>query len=351
MPDPRQLLDQLHHRQVARRTGRGTRARRPAAQEGQAHRPRAARPPARRGQLRRARPVRHPSLHRLRAGPAGLPGRRRGDRLGADRRAPGLRVLPGLHGLRRLPLGGARGEDLQGDGPGPPERRAGDRAQRFRRRPHPGRRRVARRLRRHLPPQHARVRVVPQISAILGPCAGGAVYSPAITDFIFMVAGELHVRHRPQRGEDGDARGGHLRRAGRRRRARRGCRASPTSSTTPSPNACWRCASWSGFSRSTISMTLRAAPPTIRSTGGTTALLDVVPDSANKPYDMHERHRPRGGRRRRSSRCTGPTPRTCSSASPGWAAPGRDRGQPAGGAGRRARHQRLGQGRAVHPVL
>src|SRR5688500_6151527 len=29
--------------------------------------------------------------------------------------------------------------------------------------------------------------VVPQISAILGPCAGGAVYSPAITDFIYMV--------------------------------------------------------------------------------------------------------------------------------------------------------------------
>jgi propionyl-CoA carboxylase beta chain len=28
--------------------------------------------------------------------------------------------------------------------------------------------------------------VVPQISAILGPCAGGAVYSPAITDFVFM---------------------------------------------------------------------------------------------------------------------------------------------------------------------
>ncbi len=29
--------------------------------------------------------------------------------------------------------------------------------------------------------------VVPQISVVLGPCAGGAVYSPAITDFIFMV--------------------------------------------------------------------------------------------------------------------------------------------------------------------
>jgi acetyl-CoA carboxylase carboxyltransferase component len=31
--------------------------------------------------------------------------------------------------------------------------------------------------------------VVPQISAVMGPCAGGAVYSPAITDFIFMVKG------------------------------------------------------------------------------------------------------------------------------------------------------------------
>jgi acetyl-CoA carboxylase carboxyltransferase component len=31
--------------------------------------------------------------------------------------------------------------------------------------------------------------VIPQISVILGPCAGGAVYSPAITDFIFMVDG------------------------------------------------------------------------------------------------------------------------------------------------------------------
>lgn len=29
--------------------------------------------------------------------------------------------------------------------------------------------------------------VIPQISLIMGPCAGGAVYSPAITDFTFMV--------------------------------------------------------------------------------------------------------------------------------------------------------------------
>ncbi len=35
--------------------------------------------------------------------------------------------------------------------------------------------------------------VVPQISAVLGPCAGGAVYSPALTDFIFMVDGTSHM--------------------------------------------------------------------------------------------------------------------------------------------------------------
>ena len=35
--------------------------------------------------------------------------------------------------------------------------------------------------------------VVPQISAIMGPCAGGAVYSPAITDFVFMVEETSHM--------------------------------------------------------------------------------------------------------------------------------------------------------------
>src|SRR5215470_15300558 len=35
--------------------------------------------------------------------------------------------------------------------------------------------------------------VVPQISAIMGPCAGGAVYSPAITDFIFMVKNSSYM--------------------------------------------------------------------------------------------------------------------------------------------------------------
>ena len=40
--------------------------------------------------------------------------------------------------------------------------------------------------------------VIPQISAIMGPCAGGAVYSPAMTDFIFMTQkDELPAYYRP----------------------------------------------------------------------------------------------------------------------------------------------------------
>src|SRR5712691_11094381 len=35
--------------------------------------------------------------------------------------------------------------------------------------------------------------VIPQISAIMGPCAGGAVYSPALTDFTFMVEGTSYM--------------------------------------------------------------------------------------------------------------------------------------------------------------
>ena len=35
--------------------------------------------------------------------------------------------------------------------------------------------------------------VIPQISVVMGPCAGGAVYSPAMTDFIFMVRGTSHM--------------------------------------------------------------------------------------------------------------------------------------------------------------
>lgn len=35
--------------------------------------------------------------------------------------------------------------------------------------------------------------VIPQISVVMGPCAGGAVYSPAMTDFIYMVRDTSHM--------------------------------------------------------------------------------------------------------------------------------------------------------------
>ncbi len=53
--------------------------------------------------------------------------------------------------------------------------------------------------------------VIPQISVIMGPCAGGDVYSPAMTDFIFMVKNTSYmfvtgpdvVKNRDQRSGDG----------------------------------------------------------------------------------------------------------------------------------------------------
>ena len=48
--------------------------------------------------------------------------------------------------------------------------------------------------------------VIPQISLIMGPCAGGAVYSPAITDYIFMVRDSSYMFVTgPRRGQNGNA--------------------------------------------------------------------------------------------------------------------------------------------------
>ena len=94
--------------------------------------------------------------------------------------------------------------------------------------------------------------VVPQISAILGPCAGGAVYSPAITDFVFMVRGtSLHVRHRPERREDGHARG--------RDDARSS--AAPTRTASTSGRGALRHATGAGVPRRRSGTLLRFLPP------------------------------------------------------------------------------------------
>ena len=63
--------------------------------------------------------------------------------------------------------------------------------------------------------------VIPQISLVMGPCAGGAVYSPAITDFVMMVEETSHMFITgPEVVQDGHRRGRELRGARRRHRAR-----------------------------------------------------------------------------------------------------------------------------------
>jgi propionyl-CoA carboxylase beta chain len=130
--------------------------------------------------------------------------------------------------------------------------------------------------------------VIPQISAVLGPCAGGAVYSPAITDFTFMVRGSSYmfvtgpnvVKTVTHEDVTMEALGGADTHAG-------------TSGVAhvafDSEVACL----------TAIRDMLRYIPSNNvdeppRGTGRDPRdrredrLLDVVPDSENKPYDMHE---------------------------------------------------------------
>ena len=78
--------------------------------------------------------------------------------------------------------------------------------------------------------------VIPQISLVMGPCAGGAVYSPAITDFIFMVKETSHMYItgpdviRTVTGEEVGARGARRRDDAQRRS--RGSRTSPPRTRT-----------------------------------------------------------------------------------------------------------------------
>ena len=150
--------DERQARRPGQAQGRGRRSRHrqvaaAPARPGQAARPRAHRPPARSRVVPRARPagpppgrvgLRRPALHR-----------RRHLRLGHGRRPQGLRLLAGLHGVRRRARRGVRRQDPQAHGPGAQGRGPGRRHQRRRRRPHPGGRGQPRQLRRHLLPQRA----------------------------------------------------------------------------------------------------------------------------------------------------------------------------------------------------
>ena len=131
--------------------------------------------------------------------------------------------------------------------------------------------------------------VVPQISAIMGPCAGGAVYSPAITDFIFMVRQvQLHVRHRPRRDQGRHPRGGHHGEARRRPDPQRDQRRGPLRLRE-------RRAVPAGHPRAALLPAPQqpggpaaAGRPAIPPTAPTSALDSVVPDNPNLPYDIKD---------------------------------------------------------------
>jgi len=130
--------------------------------------------------------------------------------------------------------------------------------------------------------------VVPQISAILGPCAGGAVYSPAITDFVFMVRGLSYmfvtgpgvVKTVTHEDVDFEKLGG---------ADVHGGASGVAHFVHDSELECLTAVrTLLGFlpSNNQDDPPLRASvdPPDRRDD----ALLDVVPDNPTKPYDMHD---------------------------------------------------------------
>lgn len=130
--------------------------------------------------------------------------------------------------------------------------------------------------------------VIPQISAILGPCAGGAVYSPAITDFIYMVRGTSYmfvtgpnvVKTVTHEDVTMEALGGADTHAGTSGVAHFAC---------DSELACLQ--RIRELFRFVPSNNVDAPPRgTARDPRDRRdeALLDVIPDNPNKPYDMHD---------------------------------------------------------------
>ena len=184
----------------------------------EAHRTRAHRPPARSRLVRRARHARPSPGPRLRDRGHASAHRRRGHRVGHRRRPQGLPLQPGLHRVRRRARRGVRREDPQGDGPRRIGRRADDRPQRRRRRPHPGRRRLARRLRRHLLPQREGVGRDPADQRDPRPVRRRRGLLARAHRLRGDGQGHVaHVHHRSRRREDGHRRGRHA--GGARRRA------------------------------------------------------------------------------------------------------------------------------------
>ena len=186
--------------------------------------------------------------------------------------------------------------------------------------------------------------VIPQISVILGPCAGGAVYSPAMTDFIFMVQGTSHMFItgpdvvKTVTGEDVtlEELGGAMSHA---------TKSGVATFVAPDEKACL------DEVRHLLSFlpSNNLEEPPVEPTGdepdrAVTELIDFLPTSPNQPYDMKTRHHGRRGRRRvlRGAPPLGHVDHL--RLRPHERPRRRHRGQPARRAGRRARHRLVGEG-------
>jgi propionyl-CoA carboxylase beta chain len=130
--------------------------------------------------------------------------------------------------------------------------------------------------------------VVPQISLVMGPCAGGAVYSPAITDFVFMVEGSSYMFItgpdvvKTVTGEEVtfEELGG---------AATHAAKSGVAQFAAPDEESCLEDARYllSFLPQNNAEQTPRTTPSD--SPLREDAELDtVIPDNPNKPYDMHE---------------------------------------------------------------
>jgi propionyl-CoA carboxylase beta chain len=130
--------------------------------------------------------------------------------------------------------------------------------------------------------------VIPQISAIMGPCAGGAVYSPAITDFNFMVDKTSHMFItgpdviKAVTGEEvtQEELGGAM------------SHASKSGSAHFVAQTDEDCLEQIRYLLSFLPSNNFESPPYFAPTDDPgrlcEELIDVIPDSPNKPYDMHQ---------------------------------------------------------------
>ena len=130
--------------------------------------------------------------------------------------------------------------------------------------------------------------VIPQISVILGPCAGGAVYSPAITDFVYMVRGTSYmfvtgpgvVKTVTHEDVDMEGLGGADLHASTSGVAHFACDSEPECLASVRDLV-----SFLPQNNTELPQPRATDDPPDRKDD---KLLEIVPDNSNKPYDMHD---------------------------------------------------------------